>query len=277
MNTFFVVAAVLVGWFASGLLLAMLIGPQMRRSAAGLASDLGSAPPRRQARPAVVKPAVGAWRRHGRLTVSAGFAAVAFAGSTGLAAAGALPQPVQGVAHSVLRSVGVSVPEVSGNGPADDPSPVAMGADDDAPSTDDLRPARNPAVAPAATERRAERDRVEKSSTTVTSAAGADEAADEPTEPATVGVASVPTTAPGKQSSTTTSSTVPATPPTTAGPTGPIFAPPPPSVPPTSVPPSPPPTEEPPVEPVPEPPPGGFVPRDPGVGSGSLGDVADDG
>lgn len=53
-------------------------------------------------------------KRFGRLAV-AGAAMVGFvAGSTGLAAAGALPGPAQGVAHDVLNVVGVDVPDSRG-------------------------------------------------------------------------------------------------------------------------------------------------------------------
>lgn len=61
-----------------------------------------------------MQPAPRPAKRFGRLAV-AGAAIVGFmAGSTGLAAAGALPGPAQGVAHDVLGAVGVDVPDNRG-------------------------------------------------------------------------------------------------------------------------------------------------------------------
>ena len=50
-------------------------------------------------------------KRFGRVAVAAAAAVGFFAGSTGLAMAGALPEPAQGVAHEVLAVVQIDVPD----------------------------------------------------------------------------------------------------------------------------------------------------------------------
>jgi len=122
---------ILVAWFTAGVLATLVVGPRLRRAAelAGIAlePEPGSLVVRSPLR----------WRL-GTLGVVG-----LMAGSTGMAAAGALPGSAQTIAHHVLGTVGVHVPEapppaqvVAGPGPSAGPSDGAAatpGPSGDAP------------------------------------------------------------------------------------------------------------------------------------------------
>ncbi len=88
-------------WFAAGVLTTLLIGPRLRRAAEAAGTPLEPEP----VFPAGRSPL--RWRL-GTLGVVG-----LLAGSTGMAAAGALPGSAQTIAHHVLGSVGMHVPKDS--------------------------------------------------------------------------------------------------------------------------------------------------------------------
>jgi hypothetical protein len=109
-------------WFAAGVLTTLLIGPRLRRAAEAAGTALEPEP----VFPAGRSPL--RWRL-GTLGVVG-----LLAGSTGMAAAGALPGSAQTIAHHVLGSVGMDVPEDSAPevvaAPATPPWGDVAGADD---------------------------------------------------------------------------------------------------------------------------------------------------
>ncbi len=90
---------VLVAWFAAGVLATLVLGPRLRRAAelAGVALE--------------PEPVFLANRSPLRWRVGTLGVVGLLAGSTGMAAAGALPGSAQTIAHHVLSTVGVHVPE----------------------------------------------------------------------------------------------------------------------------------------------------------------------
>ena len=134
---------VLGAWFATGVLATLVLGPRLRRAAEQAGVPLEPEPVYLADRSPL------RWRL-GTLGVVG-----LLAGSTGMAAAGALPGSAQTIAHHVLGSVGVHVPEAG-----DEPTDVATGPaptpwSDVAPSTSSPRPTAvdgPPATAPPADE-----------------------------------------------------------------------------------------------------------------------------
>lgn len=118
-----ILLVVLGAWFAIGVLVTLVLGPRLRRAAeqAGL--------------PIEPEPVYLADRSPLRWRLGTLGVVGLLAGSTGMAAAGALPGSAQTIAHHVLGSVGVHVPEAP-----DSPTHVATGPastpwSDVAPST----------------------------------------------------------------------------------------------------------------------------------------------
>lgn len=104
MNGWLVVVAALMAWMLAGVLLASAIGPSLRRrcddASAQAHRPIASGPTR--------------WVEPVRWVVPACIAAMAVASSTGLAAAGVLPAPVQVAARSMFNTVGVEIPDAPG-------------------------------------------------------------------------------------------------------------------------------------------------------------------
>ena len=135
---------VLGAWFATGVLATLVLGPRLRRAAEQAGEPLEPEPVYLAARSPL------RWRL-GTLGVVG-----LLAGSTGMAAAGALPGSAQTIAHHVLGTVGVHVPEAP-----DGPAEVATGqappqSSDVTPSTSssgsdgDDQPSEPPPPAPPA-------------------------------------------------------------------------------------------------------------------------------
>jgi hypothetical protein len=152
MNVGLVVLAAASAWLVAGLAIASALGPRLRESAEaagdlplGTAADRGPSGRIRWLLPASV---VG----------------MAFASSTGLAAAGALPKPVQVVASNVFSTVGVDVPPkrepgISAAAPRTTTSPAA-GGPVAAPAASPQTAAQGDGGAPTARSRRADHDEV---------------------------------------------------------------------------------------------------------------------
>lgn len=101
---------VLGAWFLAGLVATLVLGPRLRRAA-------------EQAGPAIEpEPLYGADRSPLRWRLGTLGVIGLLAGSTGMAAAGALPGTTQTIAHHVLGTVGFDVPKA-----ADAPAQVATG------------------------------------------------------------------------------------------------------------------------------------------------------
>lgn len=119
----FVIAGT-AAWMLAGVALASALGPRLRRCgelAGGAEDGLSS------------QPGGGGRRGLARWTLPGSVAAFAFASSTGLAAAGVLPHPAQGVARTVLSSVRLEVPAA----PDDQDEPeVAVPRSGDGPSSE---------------------------------------------------------------------------------------------------------------------------------------------
>lgn len=101
MNAVLVLVAFVAAWMVAGVILASAIGPRLRRC-----SDAGS--------PARHEVVLGSDHRGVeplRWVLPASIVVMAVASSTGLAAAGVLPPPVQVVARSVFGTVGLDVPD----------------------------------------------------------------------------------------------------------------------------------------------------------------------
>jgi hypothetical protein len=105
-----ILLVVLGAWFATGVLATLVLGPRLRRAAeqAGVALEQ---------EPVYIADRSPLRWRLGTLGVVG-----LLAGSTGMAAAGALPGSAQTIAHHVLGTVGVHVPEAP-----DAPTEVATG------------------------------------------------------------------------------------------------------------------------------------------------------
>jgi hypothetical protein len=103
MNVGLVVVAGASAWMVAGVAIASALGPRLRDSADAAGALQTGAIDRRAGGPI-------------RWLLPASIVGMAFASSTGLAAAGVLPRPVQGVAVTVFRSVGVDVPKAPSAG-----------------------------------------------------------------------------------------------------------------------------------------------------------------
>jgi hypothetical protein len=133
---------VLGAWFATGVLATLVLGPRLRRAAEQAGVPLEPEPVYLADRSPL------RWRL-GTLAVVG-----LLAGSTGMAAAGALPGSAQSIAHHVLGSVGVHVPEATdvptkvATGPA--PTPWSdMGPSTSSPGPDTTAGASDPPAPPA--------------------------------------------------------------------------------------------------------------------------------
>jgi hypothetical protein len=132
---------ILATWFATGVLATLLLGPRLRRAAEAAGVPVEPEPVYLADRSPL------RWRL-GTLAVVG-----LLAGSTGMAAAGALPGSAQSIAHQVLGTVGVHVPqapdaptEVAATGPA--PTPWSdLGPSTSSPGPGEAPSSTDPSVA----------------------------------------------------------------------------------------------------------------------------------
>jgi hypothetical protein len=176
-------------WFAAGLVATLVLGPRLRRAAEEAGPVLEA------------EPVYGADRSPLRWRLGTLGVVGLLAGSTGMAAAGALPGSTQTIAHHVLGTVGVHVPKA-----AHAPAEVATGPAS-TPWSDDVGPAtsspddRTEATGPDGTTETAPPTSVEGGDTEVTAPdteAGVDEPSSDPelTEPSETEPAEVDGTEP---------------------------------------------------------------------------------